>query len=46
MTFPHRSVKKEFLFKVGRLSWAAGQIEQPMLARAGGEKTFVPSPNP
>jgi hypothetical protein len=36
MTFPHRSVKRDFFFKVRRLSWTAGQIEQVMLPRAGG----------
>ena len=39
--------KKETLFKVGGVSWATGQIERVMLARAGGGQAFVPqSPAP
>src|SRR5208282_1649370 len=39
--------KQEFLFELGRLPWAAGQIERVMLGRASGKRTFIPqSPVP
>ncbi|MGD0007500.1 MAG: hypothetical protein ABSE93_03005, partial [Terriglobia bacterium] len=34
--------EKEILFKVGGVSWAAGQIERVMLARAGGGQAVGP----